>query len=196
MSTESQTTQFMKNVQGRSFRRRSEAYRWLRINHEMISQLAESYEASWTVIADEITKLGVVGAKGQKFSPNALYKIWRRVCRDLEKERQAARVQQRPAEPATSAREEPKRFNPSRLPANYRPDVEIKPQPSVPATASGPYQVPALIDVSNIPDVYTLSSGKQIVLTQKQKENLAKGRASAQRGLDYHDRYIIPQKRK
>jgi hypothetical protein len=175
---------------------RSEAYRWMRDNHQELSAVLEGRRPSWTKIAEAIGEAGVLGHRGQKLLAKNARLIWRRVCRDVEKERQTRRAQERASEPATTAREEPKRFNPSRLPATYRPDVEIRPQPSLPATTSGPYPVPATIDLSEIEDVITLPGGKQLRLTEKQKENLAKNRARYKKATDYHDRYIQPPPRK
>ncbi|WP_084705275.1 hypothetical protein [Beijerinckia mobilis] len=189
------TAQFFESVKAHGFVRRSAVYRWMWTNYDDLSELLKKARPSWIVIARELNGIGLRDARGRDLASDNIRRVWLRVSRDLEKERQAARVQQRPVEPVTSAREEPKRFNPSRLPANYRPDVEVRPQPSVPAT-SGSYQVPASIDVSEVPEFYTRKDGTVVHRTQEQRERIAQQRAGFEKETRHIDRYILTQKPK
>jgi len=156
------TAQFFESVKAHGFVRRSAVYRWMWTNYDDLSELLKKARPSWIVIARELNGIGLRDARGRDLASDNIRRVWLRVSRDLEKERQAARVQQRPVEPATS----------------------------------GSYQVPASIDVSEVPEFYTRKDGTVVHRTQEQRERIARQRAGFEKETRHIDRYILTQKSK
>jgi hypothetical protein len=73
---------------GSAFRGRGDVYRWLRKNHAAVMDWLEKVEPSWGVIAQRMASEGVVGKKGEAPTRSSARKVWHRVCRDLEAERE------------------------------------------------------------------------------------------------------------
>jgi len=85
-------------------------------------------ELSWAALAEAMSREGLKGRNGVELTGRAVAQVWRRVCRDVEVEADAA---------AAAA---PKRKYPSRISADWRPQVVAPSQPSaVQAASNAPY---------------------------------------------------------
>ena len=112
----------------RQFARRGYVYSWLRAYYSQVAAGLESGEQSWPSLVAAMARDGVTGRDGGKLTANAALKVWRRVCRDVEAEADAA---------AAAA---PKRKYPSRISPDWRPQVVPPSQPSaVQAASNAPY---------------------------------------------------------
>jgi hypothetical protein len=90
----------------------SDMYRWLRKRYAQIAGSLSVDKPAWRSVAAELATEGVVGARGQRPSAKSVREMWRRVCRDVERERAA-----REAEPGT-----PRRWKPPRSQSDWRPE--------------------------------------------------------------------------
>jgi hypothetical protein len=61
---------------------RSWVYWWLNKEYRRLRPLIERRRTSWSDIAAAIEADGLTGATGKRPHPNAVQKVWRRVCRD------------------------------------------------------------------------------------------------------------------
>ncbi|MGH7122004.1 MAG: hypothetical protein ACREFP_23925 [Acetobacteraceae bacterium] len=99
----------------RRYARHGNIYAWLRTYHDQLADALAKGEQSWSSLVAEMGRDGVVGRDGQRLTPNAALKVWRRVCRDVASLRQAP-----------SAR--PGSVYPSRMQKNARPIPMASPQ--------------------------------------------------------------------
>jgi hypothetical protein len=107
--------------------RYSEVYRFLRRQYEaLVAQFDKSWPG-WGAVAAELGAVGLLGKKGQPLSGDALRRIWRRVCRDVEAEKEAA------------AARRPKRHYPSRVSPDWRPPIVEPAALAVAASSPAPY---------------------------------------------------------
>ena len=114
----------------RSYKGRSEAYRWLRERHERLAPVLASHSPSFREIAEEMAAGGICGGRGKPLTWRSVYEIWMRVCRDTEAEALALRTGVKP-----------RKHHPSRMPDTWRPPVATPSVSPVPA-ASGPERAP------------------------------------------------------
>ncbi len=63
-----------------------DVYRQLRARHAEIAAILAKEEPSWRVIAEALSKAGIVGTKGMPPNRNSLPKVWHRVCQDIAAE--------------------------------------------------------------------------------------------------------------
>lgn len=89
-------------VQEGSYCRHSEAYRWLRSQHDEIDAFLKAKCASFAYVVAEIKKDGIKGTKGQDLGYQTLIHLWRRVRRDVALDaatKSASQSEQTPVEP-------------------------------------------------------------------------------------------------
>lgn len=79
-------------IEERGETRHSDLYRWLKHHHATLSASFARHKPSWLLVADEIAAAGIMGANGQRPSPNSVRQIWERLCRDLTAEQQRQRT--------------------------------------------------------------------------------------------------------
>lgn len=77
--------QVAKRVRQRGYRRRSDAYRWLRRRHATLAKLLAEHEPAWADIAAEMAAAGIVGGRARPLTADAVRRIWGRVCLDVER---------------------------------------------------------------------------------------------------------------
>lgn len=112
----------------RSYRGRGDVYCWLRAHHSQVAVRLATQELSWAALAEALSREGLKGRNGVELTGRAVAQVWRRVCRDIEAEADAA---------AAAA---PKRKYPSRISPDWRPQVVPPSQPSAAQAASNaPY---------------------------------------------------------
>ena len=112
----------------RSYRGRGDVYCWLRAHHSQVAVRLATQELSWSALAEALSREGLKGRNGVELTGRAVAQVWRRVCRDVEAEADAA---------AAAA---PKRKYPSRVSPDWRPQVVPPSQPSAAQAASNaPY---------------------------------------------------------
>ena len=171
-----------------AFRRRSEMYRWLRSRHDELLALLSELEPPWRVIAAEMTADGVKGGMGKGTgrppTPLAIRRTWQRVCRDLEAEEQFRR---------SAAAGRP--IQPSRLPANFRPEPDEQLSPlhlersDRLAVRSPPERAGGRVNGSSPP---APEAADDLVADDVVREKLAKLR----RTLQHEDRWLGGSRRK
>jgi len=122
--TEDTITRLNAAVAARPYRRRSDAYRWLRANHRAVRELLDQ-EPSWHVIAREMTASGITGATGGSLSGRGVRRIWERVCRDL-------------ATAEAGRGEIPARALPSRFAAGWHPPIAPTEKPPLQPSQNWP----------------------------------------------------------
>ena len=69
-----------------TFYRNSDAYRWLRSQHDDISAFLKARCGSFSHVLAEINKDGIKGAHGQPLTYKALLSVWSRVRRDVARD--------------------------------------------------------------------------------------------------------------
>lgn len=111
-------------------------YRWLRDHRAEVAQALVREKLAWHSVAAEIAAAGVLGARGEPPTGNAVRRVWKRLCRDLvaEEARVAGGVSgQRTA--ATRA--------PSAAPGSPNPIPATAPAPTLrPSSAESPPAAP------------------------------------------------------
>ena len=124
MSSASQTPPFRKR-RLQAYRGRGDVYAWLRAHCHQVAERLAGGNVSWTSIAAEMARHRVMGREGGAPTPNAVLRVWQRVCRDLET------LGESPAE--RRARPKP----PSRFPKDWKPEAfrTSAPVPVGPAAA-------------------------------------------------------------
>jgi hypothetical protein len=98
-----------------AFGGRSDVYRWLRKNFTKVSQGMAEHQPSWDVVAVQMAREAVMGARGKPPNGHSVRRVWQRVRRDVEEE-EAARA----AEPKVRS------SYASRMPATWRPTPVIE----------------------------------------------------------------------
>ncbi|WP_198022872.1 hypothetical protein [Methylosinus sp. LW3] len=104
-------------IELKAYSRHGDIYRWLRENYDRVEPEIVGLKRTWDSIAADIGREGVQGLRGKTPYGNSVRRIWPRVCRDVnaERERQAAEARER------ESRSEQRRSYPSRQPADLRP---------------------------------------------------------------------------
>jgi hypothetical protein len=113
-----------------AFSGRSAVYRWLRKNFDEVSRSLAVFRPSWDVVAAQIHREGVIGARGKPPNGRSVRRVWQRVSRDVAKDKAAE---------ATAALK-PRPSYPSRVPTTWRPTPVSQPsrQGSPPTDSNGP----------------------------------------------------------
>jgi hypothetical protein len=70
-------------VRAKAYGGHCDAYRWLRDHYNRVQAMLSESRPSWRTMAEAIDAAGVVGARGQRLSPNKLREMWGRVTRDV-----------------------------------------------------------------------------------------------------------------
>jgi hypothetical protein len=126
-----------------AYRGRGDIYAWLRTHCHTVAERLAADQTSWVFIAEEMIRHGVSGRSGEAPTANAVLRVWKRVCRDMETtgERPGVKTSRLPppsrypewSPPVLSEREIP-------VPAYLRPPGEIppylRPPSTLPAVAS------------------------------------------------------------
>jgi hypothetical protein len=64
--------------------RRTPLFCWLWDNHEEVTQMRRRWLVTWDGIATIIAEDGIKGRHGNDPTADAVRKVWKRVCRDIE----------------------------------------------------------------------------------------------------------------
>jgi hypothetical protein len=108
--TKKQRGDLLKAMREGAYGGRSDVYRWLRKNFEAVSQGMAEHRPSWDVVAAQMARDGVMGARGKPPYGHSVRRVWQRVRRDVEKDKAT-----RAATPKQRA------FSASRVPTTWRP---------------------------------------------------------------------------
>jgi len=73
---------------GQAYGGHGDVYRHLRRNHELVDEWLKKQKPSWGTVAAWIAGEGVVGARGNPPTERSAWKVWRRVCRDVQAEKE------------------------------------------------------------------------------------------------------------
>ncbi len=125
---------------------RGASYRWLRDNYGFVTNWITEKEPAWETIAERMGREGVVGARGARPTRRSVWKVWKRVCRDITADAAAREIARSVAEEEAAAHLHEMRTGiparkrqPSDLPANWAPPTADRVQKSVvPAIATSP----------------------------------------------------------
>jgi hypothetical protein len=120
-------------IELRAYSRHGDIYRWLRENYERVKHETANLQRTWESIAADIASDGVKGMRGRAPYAESVRRIWPRVCRDVE----ADRERQAQEEAARAAAGEKRRSYPSRMPQGLRPRVADQPVRPVPQGQGG-----------------------------------------------------------
>lgn len=115
------TTRPIRKKRLQAYRGRGDIYAWLRTHCHTVAERLASGETSWTLMADEMSRHGVAGRDGGAPKPNAVLRVWQRVCRDM------AASGETPGQKANQPRP------PSRFPKDWSPKVVREQDIPVPA---------------------------------------------------------------
>lgn len=69
---------------GRAFGRNGDVYRWLREHYDFVKRWRAERSPTWGTIAEQMSARGVVGMRGKAPTERSVWKVWQRVCRDVE----------------------------------------------------------------------------------------------------------------
>lgn len=122
---------------------RTDLYRWLKARHAALTELLAEAKPGWATLAMAIDKEGVKGRQGQVISADAVRRIWRRLCRDLEVEervRLAGGTTKRSPTPAPKGWTPPVVAKPTTFQTQPAP---FAPSPTSPARADPSQMTPA-----------------------------------------------------
>lgn len=104
-------------IELRAYSRRGDIYRWLRENYERVTRDVAGLQRTWESIAADVARDGVKGMRGRAPYGESVRRIWARVRRDVEAEKQreaaeAAERRERELEMRTgvSRKKEPRDF--------------------------------------------------------------------------------------
>jgi hypothetical protein len=102
----------------------------LRAHHAQVAARLATEELSWTTLAEALSREGLRGRNGVELTGRAVAQVWRRVCRDVE-------------QVALSAEPRERKY-PSRISADWRPQVveQTQPAPSIGQRARSSPKVP------------------------------------------------------
>jgi len=89
-------------IELKAYGRCGDIYRWLREHYEQMLEERDELQRPWEVITAEIASAGVKGTRGGPPYVTSVRKTWKRVCRDVEaeRERKEARKAEREARAA------------------------------------------------------------------------------------------------
>jgi len=107
-----------------------DVYRWLRANFAFVTNWMAKQKPSWETVAGKMAREGVVGAKGKPPTRRSVWKVWKRVLRDVAAERERELAEE--AECVAKERElltgVPAKKYPRDLPKHWAPDT-VEPSP-------------------------------------------------------------------
>ncbi len=63
---------------------RQAVFCWLWDNHTELSEMLVKWQPGWRMIAAIMEEDGVLGAKGAPPTANAVRRVWKRVCKEIE----------------------------------------------------------------------------------------------------------------
>lgn len=110
--------------------KKSPAYHWLRTHHAALTKARRVTPPSWSDVAVEMRRDGIIGGRGTVLTERAVKEIWDRVCADVTRDTEVAAANPGPTLPLY-----PSRFPANRLPVEYpRPSAPSRP-PSPPKPA-------------------------------------------------------------
>jgi len=108
----------------------SEAYLWLRLNYRRLRKRLTGRYPPYAEVAREMDAAEVRGGRGAAVTEQAVLRIWRRVCKDIEADAQARGVRHKPA----PADWKPQPVRPSTAVSSPAPrPAAYAPAPSTPA---------------------------------------------------------------
>jgi hypothetical protein len=107
-----------------------DVYRWLRANFAFVTSWMAKQKPSWETVAGKMAREGVVGAKGKPPTRRSVWKVWKRVLRDVaaERERELAKEVERAAQERELLTGVPAKKYPRDLPKDWAPDT-VEPSP-------------------------------------------------------------------
>jgi hypothetical protein len=191
MTGTSATKPLFRTKRLKPYRGRGEIYSWLRAHHEEIADGLMKGELFWAILAAEMVRAGVNGARAAAPTAKAAARVWRRVERDIE------------VETAGRTGERPKRKYPSRISPDWRPPLvsgalggagardETKVAPSVNGSVSGraPPADAAIEFLTVDADGKPLEDGKVFYRGQVMSRRAAEEIERLTRGLREEDRH-------
>ncbi len=121
-----------------------DVYRWLRANFAFVTNWMAKQKPSWETVAGKMAREGVVGAKGKPPTRRSVWKVWKRVLRDVTAERERELAEE--AECVAKERElltgVPAKKFPRDLPQHWAPDTVEPSQRGLMAAPAGRSLVP------------------------------------------------------
>ena len=102
-----------------------DVYRWLRANFAFVTSWMAKQKPSWETVAGKMAREGVVGAKGKPPTRRSVWKVWKRVLRDVavEHERELAEDVERAAQERELLTGVPAKKYPRDLPRTWPPPL-------------------------------------------------------------------------
>ena len=79
-------SRFKRSIEENSDAGHTDLYRWLKARYADLNPLLVRCRPGWAALAQVIDREGVKGPRGQTLSDDAVRRVWKRLCRDVEAE--------------------------------------------------------------------------------------------------------------